>query len=441
MSKIYIKKYQNAGTINWDVISQLLSQFSQGKNDINTIVNSTNFNKTVLDNSHSIRGIEGMKPIQPNKTQLVSPSIGSGTGLTQEKTLAKQGFNLDKYSNLGKYADMIPKYNTENKTGQIASTSFDVASNVASSIDPTVGTIMKAAGAGYDLLNNITGGDFSVNNKEKGGLATVDNLLSSKWLGLTPLGAVNSISKLKTLGSDTELTKNITAGYLPSDQIEENEFGGISRLFGKKQIKNRVNRVNRVNTENILKGNTVSKAQKDQEMASNNISNVLTKNYQQLQGGFNTKQLRLLSAKQGIKLYNLKNLVVKAQKGVKLPDILSNSEEKTNVIPNGALHARKNNIKLFGNNITHKGIPVIAGDLIDNNGTIELEKGGEVTQHAEIEKEEIIFHKELTNKIELLYKKYKESDDKDILLKVGKLLTYEILENTEDNVGLLNTIE
>lgn len=103
-----------------------------------------------------------------------------------------------------------------------------------------------------------------------------------------------------------------------------------------------------------------------------------------------------------------------------------------NVIPEGSLHARKNNMELAEKGeITHKGIPVI-----DNNGT----------QQAEIEKEEIIFCKRVTDKLEKFYKQFnaeetsKEDQDK-IAIECGQLLCKEILENTEDRTGLILEME
>ena len=100
-----------------------------------------------------------------------------------------------------------------------------------------------------------------------------------------------------------------------------------------------------------------------------------------------------------------------------------------NVIPDGALHARKHNMDLDG--ITKKGIPVISEN---QNGKIE--------QQAEIEKEEVILRLEVTQKIEELYKKYYNDDstqkEKDeYALEAGKLITKELLHNTKDNAGLL----
>ena len=96
-----------------------------------------------------------------------------------------------------------------------------------------------------------------------------------------------------------------------------------------------------------------------------------------------------------------------------------------NVIPEGALHARKHHMEMDG--ITKKGIPVV-----DNNGT----------QQAEIENSELIIRLEVTQEIEKLYKIYysEESSKKEkdeVALEAGKLLVNEILYNTIDNTNKL----
>lgn len=100
-----------------------------------------------------------------------------------------------------------------------------------------------------------------------------------------------------------------------------------------------------------------------------------------------------------------------------------------NVIPDGALHARKHNMDMEG--ITKKGIPVVAEN-----------KDGSVEQQAEIEKEEIIFRLEVTKKLEELEKRfYNEETSKEekdqLALEAGKLLAEEILHNTIDNTNNL----
>lgn len=103
-----------------------------------------------------------------------------------------------------------------------------------------------------------------------------------------------------------------------------------------------------------------------------------------------------------------------------------------NVIPEGALHARKNNMELAKEGeVTHKGIPVV-----DNQGE----------QQAEIERNEIIFTKETTDKIEGYYKKFKDdststSEKDELAIKCGKFLVDQILNNTDDKTGLIEEVK
>ena len=101
-----------------------------------------------------------------------------------------------------------------------------------------------------------------------------------------------------------------------------------------------------------------------------------------------------------------------------------------NVIPEGSLHARLHHME-GADNLTKKGIPVV-----DNEGN----------QQAEVERAEIIFNKEVTDKLEELLKKFnseehtaKEKDD--FAIEAGKLLSTQIIENTDDRAGLINKVE
>lgn len=106
---------------------------------------------------------------------------------------------------------------------------------------------------------------------------------------------------------------------------------------------------------------------------------------------------------------------------------------KMNLIPEGALHARKHNLEKVNpelkGQITRKGIPVVA------------QGEGGVIQQAEIEKEEVIFRKEFTDELESLYKQYQEDSSDDIAIEAGKLICYELLKNTDDRSGLIKSIE
>jgi len=164
---------------------------------------------------------------------------------------------------------------------------------------------------------------------------------------------------------------------------------------------------------------TAQQANKDMLAGINTTSNVVQKNIQQLSGGFSPEALRVLSAKRG-DILTIKNAKRKAITKFK-------EGGPFNVIVDGALHARKHNLDI--EDITSKGVPVIS-----------YEEGGEVVQHAEVEREEIIFNKELTSKIEDLYNKYKDTNNDDILIEAGKLLTFELLENTVDNALVIDKV-
>lgn len=109
-----------------------------------------------------------------------------------------------------------------------------------------------------------------------------------------------------------------------------------------------------------------------------------------------------------------------------------------NIIPSGALHARKNNLDQVNEGlasaITHKGIPVVS--IV----------GDKIIQQAEIEHSEIIFSKQTTDKLEEYLKKWnrlKEEEEVtfDLEVECGKFLASEILHNTEDKTNLIKQVK
>ena len=109
-----------------------------------------------------------------------------------------------------------------------------------------------------------------------------------------------------------------------------------------------------------------------------------------------------------------------------IPEIEETTQK--NVIPEGALHKNKHHME-HAEGLTKKGIPVIDDD-------------GE--QQAEIEHSEIIFTLEVTKKLEEYYKIFysdasTNKEKEQAALDAGKLLVYQILENTEDRTGLIES--
>lgn len=179
-------------------------------------------------------------------------------------------------------------------------------------------------------------------------------------------------------------------------------------------------------------------------LAQSSDANALRFNMAQ-NGGINQQYLRV--AKLGTKLPKIKEKIewqpvitiddpIKLEKGgnvtiqvtvIKEPKE-EPKEEAKNVIPAGALHANKHHMD-NADSLTQKGIPVV-----DDKGE----------QQAEIEKDEIILHLKLTNKLEELQEKYEKASKTEqdkLAIEAGKILVEEILHNTIDNTNLIDKCE
>ena len=122
--------------------------------------------------------------------------------------------------------------------------------------------------------------------------------------------------------------------------------------------------------------------------------------------------------KKGVKLSLswARGLLSKFQKGGKLGI-------DTNIIVEGSYHAHKNHLDEVNpelSDMTPKGIPVATQN-----------SDGSKTQVAEIERKELILTKELTDKIEALYKDGSE----EAMIEAGMLFADELFNNTQDNTG------
>ena len=123
--------------------------------------------------------------------------------------------------------------------------------------------------------------------------------------------------------------------------------------------------------------------------------------------------------------------------GGQLQDIELSQEQS--VLPDGSLHRNKHNLDL--DHVTNKGVPVITinGDA-DTFDEIKAQEES-IKQHAEVEALEVIFSKELTDFIEEKRKEWHETESNHILEEVGKRVTKELLENTKDSTGMIESME
>lgn len=290
------------------------------------------------------------------------------------------------------------------KLGSIGSTAVKSPSSLTSALG--IGSsVLDLAGAIGPKLDHTSG----VNQALDIG-SSIAGMIPGPWgqgiaMGLKAVNLLDKWTGKKAVGQAT--TGATATGYnLEFNPNASTSYGG---LFGNKKRKQANTLTKLEDVSNIKKIGTSQAATQNNLAAANSTQDILNKNYNALSG---FKSFRAISAKQGTKL-ELNKIKKLASGG------------KVNVIPSGALHRELNHL---GGDHTRKGIPVI------------LEKqGGEIDQQAEIERDELILNKSLTVKLEGLLKKYNDGNE-DAAIEAGKILTYEILQNTKDNTGLLTTV-
>lgn len=150
-----------------------------------------------------------------------------------------------------------------------------------------------------------------------------------------------------------------------------------------------------------------------QDLAHQNINRYAGENYLNMRMG--REGLKLMPAEE-IRAILAKRKTEKLQNGGTIGI-------DTNILPEGSLHARLNHLDELNPELedaTKKGIPVMAAD------------GGEIGQQiAEIERDELILRLEVTKRLEELM----EDGSEEAMIEAGKLLTEEIIDNTQDNTG------
>ena len=329
--------------------------------------------------------------------------------------------------------------------GNVAATAdsiYDTASDIIGMV-PGWGNIASLAMKGNALLSK----GVSALGGGTNGMTTVDALLGSNFFQMTPMGLINGFGgrKSHTLEngqSERDTITNVGSAYGGSVGDWQNAMKYSNKKYGTFSSSGRHKANNKVDDANykmnLMTG--ISNQARTQLEVANGTADTTDKRYElTLQGGYNP---RTRIGRQGLKIEYIKRAKMIANK-VKDQNVTKHKEggkveeEKffiptdwqplgqlqkfqnggaVNIIPEGSLHARKHHME-NADNLTKKGIPVV-----DNDGN----------QQAEIERDEIIFRKEVTDQIEKLAK---EGTD-EAAIKCGELLTHEIIENTDDKTGL-----
>lgn len=211
-------------------------------------------------------------------------------------------------------------------------------------------------------------------------------------------------------------TRDIYGAYsgAGADLDAVQKLGG-KRVLGKRkrnQINAAIDEANETNAKmhDISVTNTYRK-QSDygNDLLQQNLNRYAGSNYMNNQiGKFGMKLVSLNDARRILEMRNQTNIPTFEQGG------------KMNVIPEGARHSRLNHLDEVHDDfkdITKKGIPVVVPT-----------EDGKLEQIAEVERGEIIFSYDVTKQLEELM----QDGSDEAAIKAGKLLTKEIIKNTED---------
>lgn len=378
--------------------------------------------------------------------------------------------NLVTQSNVqGLYSLLPPSLAQSGNTASSFISSLNNSGGATSALKGIMGATSSESGGGLtSLLNKGVGGGMSVGGLATSALSVADNFIpqaedtgskiasgvfntASKVASFIPgVGTIASVA-LKGLGTlfgagvknvegnAARDTVDSSASYTGADALDSKRFG----ILGLGKAKKYQKQVDKREQERLTATNILNQGE-DDLLASTNVQQMqladnLKKNasdwmYNIRAGEFGMK---IKEAQRLSKQYRNRRSATTGEPmkagTTESPSFLKDGGT-INVIPEGALHARKNNLgeinpELEGN-ITKKGIPVISKD-----------ENGNIIQHAEIERRELILNKSVTDQIEAMRKKYHEAksqEEKDqIAIEAGKLLSIEIMENTKDNTGEL----
>lgn len=382
--------------------------------------------KALLMNANTNKAVNGLSKSAANMaTGTAGSTVKPGGGLFSKANIGNT------MSKAGGYADMIGSFIPKKEQSALTTglnQGYDAAANMISSV-PGVGTIvggaMKIGGMLSDGLTALGVGTDQ--------MTTTDKILDSKFMKLTPMGLVNAFGakKADTIYKDNETWEQQGSAYGGSMAKVDDALTKSGKKYGAFSGKAR-RKANAQIAEAKRQQNLVSDINQEAQdaFAASNYSGIGLRNELALSGGYRNMAV----GKQGMKILDkesqwAREVLNKAKKHKEEPPPKFEEGGKVNVIPDGALHAHKHHLEEIDpklKEVTSKGIPVITE-----------EDGGKLKQHAEIERNEIIFRLEVTKELEDLMK---DGSD-EAAIKAGKLLTHEIINNTIDNTGLMETVE
>ena len=354
---------------------------------------------------------------------------------------------------------------TDSTTTKTADAIYDQTSEIVKKIGPVgqiVGTAMGFAGTAGDIIQGLGGGTDQMTGTDK----WMDSSFFS-W----NIGMLNGFGGKKTdaFAADQDILASVGSSYGGTTEDINNAASKASKKYGlfSSGARRKANRqIASARAKQNLMGD-ISEEATDQRLAAQSMGEQAGLAYALMtDGGYSQKYT--YAAKQGgllewnpeielewtppvelnwelpefkeggsldiqeelewIPEFKMGSHIDNTSKDYKVGNLNIEETTQKNVIPEGALHKNKHHME-HAEGLTKKGIPVIDED-------------GE--QQAEIEHSEIIFTLEVTKKLEEYYDIFYSEDSSNkekeqAALDAGKLLVYQILENTEDRTGLIES--
>lgn len=382
-----------------------------------------------------------------------SPNVSSETSSTSfdfSNIVSKLSKN-NLYSGIGNTMDslssLLPSKGMEGKHSALAAglqTAQERASDAIMQVNPVAGMIVKAGLFADKGLKNL--GGYTDNQ-------TVQDAIMS---AIPIFGNINGWAgrKADTMSRDYDTWARAGNSYTGAESFNENTMLNQGKKYGLlsrgalKRANMGIHKAGR--QQNVLSdimgynADRMESLMNQQDMNNKAYMNTVFGGYDQSavyaakRGGIITPKMYQLAHKVAYNYMkthqpNIDDELITEDDINNLPKFQNGGQ--MNLLPTGALHAHKhhitdNNPDLKGQ-ITEKGIPVVS-----------LENG---EQCAEIETNEILLNKELTDKIEELRDLYKNAEtqkEKDeIAREAGELLSNDIIENTQDEGKFIKSIE
>ena len=329
-------------------------------------------------------------------------------------------------NSVGKYADRPTAQQLDETQEAVRSGIYSAVSAV-----PVWGPLISAGLQMTDGLGKMLGSQMSSISKDAAEDAGLNRGINNAIAAIPGVGSFLGAFAKKSdeFEFDRSRVDNIASAYDMSTFDSADDLSGGKFLGQRNKVNDFIAEQNR--KKDMMTG--ISNTQKLRKMGMSTMAADLAQQNKNRYGGVTGQQFAI--GKEGLKFPNLnwaRETLLKFKDGGKIQQDIPEFQKggklgqpgiESNVIVEGAYHAHKNHLDEINpelSDVTPKGIPVATED-----------SDGVKTQVAEIEVGELILTKELTEKLEALYK---DGSD-EAAIQAGMLFAEEIIDNTVDNKG------